>query len=49
MLKYRVEYQPLNVQDYERHYREQQSRYLERKAARLGLQIIEPALALAVS
>ena len=39
MLKYRVEYEPISVQDYEKHYREQQIKYLEKKAAKFGLQL----------
>ncbi len=38
MLKYQVEYEPLSVQEYEKHYRQQQIKYLERKAAKLGFQ-----------
>jgi hypothetical protein len=43
MLKYQVEYQPLSVQDYENHYRQQQVRYLEKKAAKFGLQLLPVA------
>jgi transposase len=39
MLKYQVEYQPLSVAEYENHYREQQIKYLEKKAAKLGFQL----------
>jgi len=39
MLKYQVEYEPLSVQEYEKHYREQQIKYLEKKAARFGFQL----------
>jgi len=39
MLKYQVEYQPLSVQEYELYYRQQQIKYLQRKAARLGFQL----------
>jgi len=39
MLKYRVEYEPLSVQEYEMHYREQQIKYLLKKAAKFGLQL----------
>jgi hypothetical protein len=44
MLKYQVEYEPLSVQEYEKHFREQQIKYLQRKAARLGFQL-SPAIA----
>lgn len=39
MLKYKVEYEPLSVAEYEKHYREQQIKYLERKAAKFGFQL----------
>ena len=39
MLKFQIEYEPLSVQEYELHYRQQQIKYLERKAARLGFQL----------
>ncbi len=40
MLKYKVEYEPLSVAEYERRYREQQLKYLEKKAAKFGLQLV---------
>jgi hypothetical protein len=39
MLKYKVEYVPLSVAEYEQHYREQQIKYLQKKAAKLGFQL----------
>ncbi len=39
MLKYKVEYQPLSVEQYEAKYRQQQVRRLQKKAARLGFQL----------
>jgi transposase len=39
MLKYQVEYEPLSVAQYEQHYREQQLKYLHKKAANLGFQL----------
>lgn len=39
MLKYQVEYEPLSTQEYENLYREQQIKYLIRKAAKLGFQL----------
>lgn len=39
MLKYQVEYEPLSTQEYENHYREQQIKYLIRKAAKFGFQL----------
>lgn len=40
MLKYKVEYEPLSVAEYEQHYRQQQLKYLEKKAAKFGLQLV---------
>lgn len=39
MLKYKVEYEPLSVSEYEKRYREQQVKYLHKKAATLGFQL----------
>ena len=36
MLKYKVEYEPLSVSEYEKRYREQQLKYLHKKAEKLG-------------
>jgi transposase len=40
MLKYKVEYEPLSVTQYEQHYREQQLKYLQKKAAKFGFQLV---------
>ena len=40
MLKYKIEYEPLSVAEYEKRYREQQLKYLEKKAAKFGLQLV---------
>jgi len=40
MLKYQVEYEPLNVNEYQKRYEEQQIRYMKRKAAKFGFQLI---------
>jgi len=40
MLKYKMEYEPLSVVEYEKRYREQQLKYLEKKAAKFGLQLV---------
>ena len=40
MLKYKMEYEPLSVAQYEQRYREQQLKYLEKKAAKFGLQLV---------
>jgi transposase len=39
MLKYQIEYEPLSAQEYEIHYREQQIKYLVKKAAIFGFQL----------
>ena len=39
MLKYKVEYEPLSLAAYEQHYREQQLKYLQKKAAKFGFQL----------
>ena len=40
MLNYKIEYEPLSVAEYEKRYREQQLKYLEKKAAEFGLQLV---------
>jgi transposase len=40
MLKYRVEYEPLNVNEYQRQYEAQQIKYLKKRAAKFGLQLV---------
>ncbi len=40
MLKYKVEYETMNVEEYEKKYREQQLKYMKKKAAKLGYQLI---------
>jgi hypothetical protein len=40
MLKYKVEYEPLSAAAYEQHYQEQQLKYLKKKAAKYGLQLV---------
>ena len=40
MLKYKVEYEPLSMEAYEERYREQQIKYLQKKAAKLGFQVV---------
>lgn len=39
MLKFKVEYQPLTVEQYEAKYRQQQLKSLQKKAAKLGYQL----------
>jgi transposase len=40
MLKYQVEYDPLNVNEYQRQYEAQQIKYLKKRAAKFGFQLI---------
>lgn len=40
MLKYQVEYEPLSVNEYEKKYKEQQIKYMTKKAAKLGFQLV---------
>jgi transposase len=40
MLKYQVEYEPLNVNEYQKHYEEQQIKYLKKRAAKFGFQLL---------
>lgn len=39
MLKYKVEYEAIKAEEYERRFREREIKYLERKAARLGFSL----------
>jgi transposase len=39
MLKDKIEYEPMSVAQYEQHYREQQLKYLQKKAVKLGFQL----------
>jgi len=40
MLKYKVEYDPLSVNEYQKKYEQQQVKYMKKKAAKLGYQLI---------
>jgi transposase len=40
MLKYKVEYDPLSVNEYQKRYEEQQIKYMKKRAAKLGYQLI---------
>lgn len=40
MLKYKVEYDPLSVNEYQKKYEEQQVKYMQKKAAKFGYQLI---------
>ncbi|HLO15560.1 MAG TPA: IS110 family transposase [Anaerolineales bacterium] len=39
MLKYRVEYEPLSISEYEKRYHDQQIKYLEKRVAKFGFQL----------
>jgi len=41
MLKYKVEYEMISVEEYEKKYEEQQVKYLKKKAAKLGYQLTQ--------
>jgi len=40
MLKYKVEYETISVDEYEKKYQEQQLKYVSKKAAKLGYQLV---------
>ena len=40
MLNYKVEYETISVEEYEKRYREQQLKYMKKRAARLGYQLV---------
>ena len=40
MLKYKVEYDPLTVNEYQKQYEEQQIKYMKKRAAKLGYQLL---------
>jgi len=40
MLKYKVEYDPLSVNEYQQRYEEQQIKYMKKRAAKFGLQLV---------
>lgn len=40
ILKYKVEYDPLSVNEYQKQYEEQQVKYMQKKAAKFGFQLI---------
>jgi hypothetical protein len=39
-LKYQVEYETISVNEYEKKYEEQQVKYMKKKAAKLGFQLV---------
>jgi len=41
MLKYQVEYETISVEEYEKKYQEQQVKYMKKKAAKLGYQLVQ--------
>jgi transposase len=40
MLKYQIEYDPLSVNEYQKQYEEQQIRYMKKRAAKLGYDLV---------
>lgn len=40
MLKFQVEYEPLSVNEYQKHYEEQQIKYMRKKAAKFGFRLV---------
>ena len=40
MLKYQVEYEPLSVNEYQKQYEQQQIKYMKKKAAKFGFQLV---------
>jgi transposase len=40
MLKYKVEYEKIDVEEYEKKYKDQQLKYMKKKAAKLGFQLV---------
>jgi len=40
MLKYKVEYETINIEEYEARYRDQQIKYMKKKAAKLGFHLV---------
>jgi len=40
MLKYKVEYEPLSLNEYQKQYEEQQIKYMRKKAAKFGFQLV---------
>jgi transposase len=40
MLKYKVEYETINVEEYEQKYKEQQIKYMKKKAEKFGFQLV---------
>jgi hypothetical protein len=43
MLKYKVEYDPLSVNEYQKQYDAQQVKYMKKKAAKLGYELVPTA------
>jgi transposase len=40
MLKYQVEYEPISLNEYQKQYEEQQIKYMKKKAAKFGFQLV---------
>jgi transposase len=41
MLKYKVEYETISVEEYEKKYKEQQLKYMKKRAKKLGYQLVQ--------
>jgi len=41
MLKYKVEYETISVEEYEKKYKEQQLKYMRKRAKKLGYQLVQ--------
>jgi transposase len=40
MLKYQMEYEPISLNEYQKRYEEQQIKYIKKKAAKFGFQLV---------
>jgi hypothetical protein len=40
MLRYKVEYEPLSVNEYQQKYEEQQVKYMRKRASKFGCQLV---------
>lgn len=43
MLKYQIEYDPLSVNEYQKQYEEQQIKYMKKRVAKLGYELLPVA------
>ena len=40
MLKYKIEFETISVEEYEKKYKEQQLKYMQKRAKKLGFQLV---------